>query len=225
MSPSNPTDPNRADTSPAGANPAEGPRRPRPGIRNGRVALVCVVVLAAMTGAAYAAVPLYRAFCQATGFAGTVSRATAAPGPVLDQRLIVRFDTNVRGLPWSFEPEQRRQSLRIGETGLAFFVVTNNSDKPLTGRAAYNVSPDLAGAYFHKIKCFCFDNQTIAAHTTMRFPVVYFVDPKFARDPDTKDYQDVTLSYTFFPVADPGAKPVQAPKTVQALGGTARAGL
>ena len=193
--------------------------------RNSRTVLICALVLVAMTGAAYAAVPLYRAFCQATGFAGTVSRATAAPGTVLDRRLIVRFDTNVRGLPWSFEPEQRRQSLRIGESGLAFFIVTNNSDKPLTGRAAYNVSPDLAGAYFHKIKCFCFDNQTIAPHTTMRFPVVYFVDPKFASDPDTKDYQDVTLSYTFFPVTTPGPKPVQTAKTVQALGGTAGAGL
>ena len=200
-------------------------------MRNGRVALVCAVVLVAMAGAAYAAVPLYRAFCQATGFAGTVSRAKSAPGAVLDRSLVVRFDTNVRGLPWSFAPEQRRQSLRIGETGLAFFTVTNNSDKPLTGRAAYNVSPDLAGAYFHKIKCFCFDNQTIAAHTTMRFPVVYFVDPKFASDPDTKDYQDVTLSYTFFPVTIPDPKPVQpiktvqAAKTVQALGGTGGAGL
>jgi cytochrome c oxidase assembly protein subunit 11 len=159
-----------------------------------------VAVLAAMTGAAYAAVPLYRAFCQATGFAGTVSRAPAAPGLVLERRLIVRFDTNVRGLPWRFTPDERRQSLRIGETGLAFFTVTNNADRPLTGRAAYNISPDLAGAYFHKIKCFCFDDQTIQAHATMRFPVVYFVDPKFAADPDTRDDQDLTLSYTFYPV-------------------------
>ena len=183
--------------------------------RNTRTVLICAVVLVAMTGAAYAAVPLYRVFCQATGFAGTVSRATAAPKTVLDRSLIVRFDTNVRGLPWSFQPEQRRQSLRIGQSGLAFFIVTNNGDAPLTGRAAYNVSPDLAGAYFHKLKCFCFDDQTIPAHTTMRFPVVYFVDPKFASDPDTKDYSDVTLSYTFYPVIKSNPKPVQA------LGGTA----
>lgn len=186
MSPSSPDKPTR--------------RQAGSGARNRRLALVCVAVLAAMTGAAYAAVPLYRAFCQATGFAGTVSRAKAAPGLVLERRLIVQFDTNVRGLPWRFTPDERRQSLRIGETGLAFFTVTNNADRPLTGRAAYNVSPDLAGAYFHKIKCFCFDDQTIQAHATMRFPVVYFVDPKFASDPDTRDDQDVTLSYTFYPV-------------------------
>ena len=184
-------------------SPTDG-KKASPGARNARIVVICAVVLVAMTGAAYAAVPLYRVFCQATGFAGTVSRATAAPTTILAQRLRVRFDTNVRGLPWTFAPETREQSIRLGESGLAFFTVTNNGDKPLTGRAAYNVSPDLAGAYFHKIRCFCFDDQTIPAHTTMRFPVVYFVDPKFAADPDTKGYQDVTLSYTFYPVAKPG---------------------
>jgi cytochrome c oxidase assembly protein subunit 11 len=206
------------------------PNRTEPGagMRNLRTAAICAVVLAAMTGAAYAAVPLYRAFCQATGFAGTVSRATSAPKTVLDRTILVRFDTNVRGLPWRFEPEERQQTLRIGASGLAFFTVTNDSDRPLTGRAAYNVSPDLAGAYFHKIRCFCFDDQTIAAHTTMRFPVVYFVDPKFASDPDTRNDQDVTLSYTFYPVAPAklaqAARPAPS-KLAQALGGNARAGL
>lgn len=179
-------------------------RKPRAGLANARVVLICAVVFVTMTGAAYAAVPLYRAFCQATGFAGTVSRAKSAPATMLARTLGVRFDTNVRGLPWTFTPEQREQTIHIGQSGLAFFIVTNNGDKPLTGRAAYNVSPDLAGAYFHKIRCFCFDNQTIPAHTTMRFPVVYFVDPKFVDDPDTRNDQDVTLSYTFYPVAKPG---------------------
>jgi|SRR5581483_1045485 len=200
MSPMRPTDPSAAST---------------PARRNGRVALICVVVLAVMTGAAFAAVPLYREFCQRTGYAGTVRKAKAAPGKVLDRRLTISFDTNVRGLPWTFTPDQRSQSVRIGDTGLAFFTVTNNSDKPLTGRAAYNVAPDLAGAYFEKLRCFCFDDQTIAAHATMHFPVVYFVDPKYASDPDTKGTSDVTLSYTFYPVQKPG------PKTAQALGGTA----
>jgi cytochrome c oxidase assembly protein subunit 11 len=172
--------------------------------RNSLVVVICAVVLTAMTGAAFAAVPFYRAFCQATGFAGAVGRAKAAPTTVLNQRLNVRFDTNVRGLPWTFTPDQQEQTIRLGASGLAFFTVTNNSDKAETGRAAYNVSPDLAGAYFHKIRCFCFNDQTIPAHTTMHFPVVYFVDPKFANDPDTKGYQDVTLSYTFFPVAKQG---------------------
>jgi cytochrome c oxidase assembly protein subunit 11 len=187
--------------------------------RNAQVALACVVVLVAMTGAAFAAVPLYRMFCQSTGFGGAVPRASKAPGVVLDRKLTVGFDTNVRGLPWTFNPVQTSQTLNIGETGLAFFTVTNNADNPLTGRAAYNVSPDQAGAYFRKLQCFCFNDQTIAAHTTMRFPVIYFVDPKFATDVDTKDFTNVTLSYTFFPVASP------ATKTARGLGGAGGAGL
>ena len=195
--------------------PASEPR-PR---RNAPIVLACVVLFAAMTGAAFAAVPLYRIFCQTTGFGGAVPRASRAPGLVLDQKLTVGFDTNVRGLPWTFKPVQPNQTLKIGETGLAFFTVTNNADTPLTGHAAYNVSPDQAGAYFRKLQCFCFTDQTIAAHTTMKFPVVYFVDPKFASDPDTKDFTNVTLSYTFFPVVPPPTK------TARGLGGSGVAGL
>ncbi|MBV9509609.1 MAG: cytochrome c oxidase assembly protein [Caulobacteraceae bacterium] len=170
--------------------------------RNTRVALWCVAVLIAMTAAGFAAVPLYRAFCQSTGFGGTISRATRGPmGAPLAQTVRISFDANVRGLPWRFTPDQTRQSLHIGATGLAFFTVTNPSDRPWTGRAVYNVTPDQAGAYFHKLQCFCFSSQTIPAHATVRFPVVYFVDPQFAADPDTKDFSDVTLSYTFYPAA------------------------
>jgi cytochrome c oxidase assembly protein subunit 11 len=183
------------------------------------VALACVAVLVAMTGAAFAAVPLYRIFCQSTGFAGAVPRASRAPGVILARKLTVGFDTNVRGLPWSFAPVQTSQTLNLGDTGLAFFTVTNNGDTPLTGRAAYNVTPDQAGAYFRKLQCFCFNDQTIPAHTTERFPVVYFVDPKFASDPDTKDFTNVTLSYTFFPASPPPTK------TAQGLGGSGAAGL
>jgi cytochrome c oxidase assembly protein subunit 11 len=190
---------------------------------NGRVALICTAVFVAMTGAAFAAVPLYRAFCQSTGFAGAIPRAKAAPGVVLARRLMVSFDTNVRGLPWTFTAEQRSQSLRIGDTGLAFFEVANTGDHPLTGRAVYNVSPDQAGAYVRKLQCFCFSDQTIPAHTTVRFPVVYFVDPGFASDPDTKGFGDITLSYTFFPA--PAATAKLAPKLAQPLGGPAGAGL
>jgi len=195
--------------------PGSDPRRHS----NGRIVLACVVLLAVMTGAAFAAVPLYRMFCQRTGFGGTISRAERAPGVVLDRKLTVGFDTNVRGLPWTFKPVQTSQTLNLGATGLAFFTVTNNSDQPLTGRAAYNVSPDQAGPYFRKLQCFCFNDQTIAPHTTMKFPVVYFVDPKFATDPDTKGFTDVTLSYTFFPAPKPAAK------TAQGLGGAGGAGL
>ena len=190
---------------------------------NGRVALICAAVFVVMTGAAFAAAPLYRAFCQTTGFGGAIPRAKTAPGVVLTRRLTVSFDTNVRGLPWTFKAEQRSQSLRLGDTGLAFFEVANTSDRPLTGRAVYNVTPDQAGAYVRKLQCFCFNDQTIPAHATVRFPVVYFVDPGFAADPDTKGFGDVTLSYTFFPAPTATAK--LAPKVVQPLGGSARAGL
>ena len=114
-------------------------------------------------------------------------------------------------------PEQGgpRQTLRVGETGLAFFTVTNRSDQALTGRASYNVSPDQAGAYMRKLQCFCFNDQTIPAHTTVKFPVLYFIDPGFASDPDTKGFTDIVLSYTFFP----------APKPTQPLGGSGQARL
>jgi cytochrome c oxidase assembly protein subunit 11 len=174
------------------------PGHPRPGA-NTRIVVICAIVLIAMTGASFAAVPLYHAFCQTTGFAGAVPRARKAPGTILNRKLTVSFDTHVRGLPWTFVPLQNRQTLNLGQTGLAFFTVTNNADEPRTGRAAYNVSPDTAGAYFRKIQCFCFNDQTIAAHASVKFPVVYFVDPKFATDPDTKDFTDIALSYTFFP--------------------------
>jgi cytochrome c oxidase assembly protein subunit 11 len=158
-----------------------------------------------MVGAAFAAVPAYRAFCQVTGYAGTIRRAQAAPDKLSDQKLTVSFDTNVRGLPWDFAPEQRSQSLRIGETKLAVFKVTNHADHPVTARAVFNVSPDSAGAYFRKLQCFCFSDQTIGAGQTVEMPVLYFVDPKFTQDINTKGLTDVTLSYTFFPAVD--AKP------------------
>ena len=191
--------------------------------KNTRVALYCVAVLALMTAAGFASVPLYRIFCQQTGFGGTVSRVTKGPtGVALAQKLTVTFDTNVRGLPWAFTPDQGSQTINVGRTGLAFFTVTNRSDQPVTGHATYNVTPEQAGAYFHKLQCFCFTDQTIAAHTTIRFPVVYFVDPQFASDPDTKSFSDVTLSYTFFPAVKAQAN---AAKAVPALGGRPGAAL
>ena len=174
------------------------------GSRN-RIALICAVVAVALTGAAFAAVPLYKAFCQATGFGGAVPRAYKAPGQALDQTLTVYFDTTVRGLPWSFRALQRSQVVKVGGTNVAYFEVVNNSDQPLTGRAAYNVTPDQAGAYFRKLQCFCFSDQTIAAGQTVEMPVLYFVDPKYAQDFETKNAKEVTLSYTFYPAVD--AKP------------------
>ena len=167
--------------------------------RNVSLALLCGVIFGCMVGAAFAAVPLYRAFCQATGFNGTVRRASAAPGEISDRTVIVAFDTNVRGLAWDFAPNAPSQVAKLGDSKLAFFKVTNTSDQPLTGRAVYNVSPESAGPFFSKLECFCFKNQTLAPHQTAEFPVVYFVDPRFGQDDDTRGIKQITLSYTFFP--------------------------
>ena len=197
--------------------------------RNAKVGMICAIGFVAMIGAAYASVPLYKAFCQITGFDGTVRKAEVAPEKVLDRKLTIRFDANVRELPWKFTAEQTSQDIRIGETGLAFFKVTNNGDRPITGRAIYNVVPEAAGAYFQKLECFCFSDQTIAAGETIEFPVVYFVDPKFAEDFETKGKGEVTLSYTFFPSVETqrGEKRADASTTIHssALGVTAKAGL
>ena len=178
--------------------------------RNRVVAVLCLVTFFGMVGASFAAVPLYRAFCQATGFDGTVRRAAAAPKTVLDQQLTVRFDVNVRDLPWTFTTDQTSQTARLGETKLAMFRVTNNSDKPVTGRAVFNVVPEQAGTYFKKLECFCFSDQTLAAHQTVDMPVLYFVDPKYAKDFETRTSAEVTLSYTFYPAAD-APRPGKAP--------------
>ena len=155
-----------------------------------------------MVGMAYAAIPFYQAFCQLTGYGGTVRRVERAPTTVIDRKITVRFDANVRGLPWTFEPLQVSQTLNLGAAGLAFFTVTNNGDVPLTGRAAYNVVPESAGPYFLKTQCFCFSDQTVPPHTTEKFPVIYYVEPAFASDPNTRTFQEITLSYTFFPAPD-----------------------
>jgi cytochrome c oxidase assembly protein subunit 11 len=170
--------------------------------RNLRLAAICAVTFFGMVGAAYAAVPIYRAFCQLTGFDGATRRAEAASTTVLDKRLTIRFDTNVHGLPWTFRALQTAQDVKIGETKLAFFTVTNNSDKPVTGRAVFNVVPEQAGTHFQKLQCFCFDDQTIGPRQTVEMPVLYFVDPEYATDFETKGKKEVTLSYTFYPATD-----------------------
>jgi cytochrome c oxidase assembly protein subunit 11 len=197
--------------------------------RNRRVGVICAAGFAAMVGAAYASVPLYKAFCQVTGYDGTVRKADAAPTQVLGKTLNIRFDANVRDLPWDFTALQTTQTVQIGETKVAVFRVTNHSDKPITGRAVFNVTPEQAGAYFEKLSCFCFTDQTIQAGQTVEMPVLYFVDPKYADDPDTKGKGEVTLSYTFYPAVD--AKPAgttakaSAAKPASGLGGPAAAGL
>ena len=191
--------------------------------RNTRVALICAAAFFGMVGAAYASVPLYRLFCQMTGFDGTVRKAELKPTRILDRKVTIRFDANVRTLPWDFSAEQTSQQVRIGDTGLAFFKVTNKGDKPMTGRALYNVVPEQAGPYFQKLECFCFSNQTIQPGQTVEFPVVYFVDPQYVDDVETKGKDEITLSYTFFPAVEGVDNKKQeastTPRIVQPLGG------
>lgn len=184
--------------------------------RKNAIALVCGVVVMAMTGAAFAAVPLYRVFCEVTGFDGTVRKAEAAPDEVLDRTVLIRFDTNVRDLPMTFRAEQVSQRVRIGETGIAYFDVTNTSDQPIHATAAYNVVPEYAGPYFQKLQCFCFDSQTIEPGETRQFPVQYFVAPEIATDRESRGVSEITLSYTFFPTQ--GLDPAAAPPTTGARG-------
>ena len=166
---------------------------------NARMAIVCSGVAVAMVGLAFASVPFYRAFCQATGFNGAVRRASFVPGQVSSHSVTVSFDTNVRALSWRFTPEQRSQDVRLGEQKLAFFRATNTGPTAVTGRALYNVTPEAAGPYFSKLECFCFKNQTIHPGETVEFPVVYYVDPRYAADRDAVSAGPITLSYTFYP--------------------------
>lgn len=178
--------------------------------RNRRTALSMAMFAAGMLGLGYAAVPLYDLFCRVTGFGGTTQRvdeAQAATIKVLDQKMSVRFDGNVdRGMPWKFGPEQVTQEVRIGQRTMAFYKARNNSDKPVTGVASFNVAPDIAGKYFNKVHCFCFNQQTLQPGQEVDMPVQYYVDPAILNDPDAKGIEQITLSYTFHVSADQPAK-------------------
>jgi cytochrome c oxidase assembly protein subunit 11 len=175
--------------------------------RHQRVALIVLGVVAGMVGLSFAAVPLYRLFCAATGFGGTTQVAHVAPSEPGKRVLTVRFDANVApGLPWQFAPETPSVSLRTGETKTIFYKVTNTSDRPVSATAAYNVSPDQAGSYFDKLACFCFAEQTLKAHETAEWPVVFFLDPALEQDETMKDVGAITLSYTFFASKNAPAK-------------------
>ena len=168
--------------------------------RNGRTVASLIGVVVLMGAGAWAAVPFYSWFCRTTGYGGTTGVAIVAPesDKVLEQTLRVHFDANVdKNLAWTFRPMQHEMSLRIGETGLAFYEAINNSDVPLTGTASYNVAPEAAGYYFDKIQCFCFTEQTLAPGERMEMPVSFFVDPEITQDVDTDRIRDITLSYTF----------------------------
>ena len=173
------------------------------------VAALCVAVVAGMVGLAYASVPLYRMFCQVTGYAGTTQRAVAASASVSEQTVLVRFDANIApGLPWRFEAVTKPMTLKLGETAMATYRATSIASSPTIGTAAYNVVPDQAGVFFNKLACFCFTEQTLAAGQTVDMPVQFFVDPAMALDSDGRRIKEITLSYTFFPVATAAKKGV-----------------
>ncbi len=186
-----------------------------PPSRRDRIVAASVALTAAlMLGAAFAAVPLYRLFCQVTGYGGTTQVAEKAPTGRGKRSLEVRFDTNIaNGLAWSFVPEVPKVVVRTGETATVFFKVTNNSNEQVTAQAGYNVSPDQVGSYFDKINCFCFSEQTLGPKETAEMPVVFFLDPALEKDETMANVEGVTLSYTFYPVkSSPVASAAQAPK-------------
>ena len=174
--------------------------------RNLNVLMVLVGVVAGMTGLAYASVPLYRLFCEVTGFGGTPQRAAVVPTEISDRTVRVTFTADVAaGLGWKFQPLQHNLQLKVGDHKLAFYVAENLESKPVTGRATFNVSPDVYGPYFSKIECFCFTEQTLQPGQRVEMPVSFFIDPAMLDDPALNKLNDVTLSYTFFRSAADGA--------------------
>jgi cytochrome c oxidase assembly protein subunit 11 len=196
----------------AGQKPAARDRA-RGGVgRDAMVGSIAGLFAVLMVGAAYAAVPFYNWFCRTTGFNGTTQVATSAPSSApLARKIAVRFDSNVAGgLPWKFEPEQTEIELRIGEVATVYYTVTNQSARTTTGQAAYNVAPLTVGAYFQKINCFCFTEQTMAPGEKREMPVVFYVDPALVGDHDNDGLNTITLSYTFYPVRNPAPQPLAA---------------
>ncbi len=173
--------------------------------RNLPVAWILVGVVVLMVGAAYAAVPLYSIFCKVTGYGGTTQRAAANAKGIIDREMTVRFDSNITaGIPWTIIPASPITA-KIGSIETIDFVAHNNASTPVTGQATFNVTPDATGAYFNKIQCFCFTQQTLQPGETVHMPVVFFVDPDIAKDHDLDTIRDITLSYTFYAVAKQGS--------------------
>lgn len=167
--------------------------------KNARLGLTVLGVVFLMVGLAYASVPLYKLFCSVTGFGGTTQVAQNLPGNVLERTVTVKFNAETnRNLAWEFEPEQREIKVRLGQRGLTAYFAHNKLSTPSTGMAVYNVTPLKAGKYFHKIECFCFNEQTLAPTERVNMPVMFFVDPSMADDPAMDDVTEITLSYTFF---------------------------
>lgn len=171
-----------------------------PDHRNRNTVIFICAILAGMTGLAFASVPLYRLFCQKTGYGGATQVAIAPIGDVRDRYIRVQFNADVNpALPWRFVPMQKEMLVRVGESALAYYEAENLSDHDIKGMAVYNVTPDKAGIYFNKVECFCFIEQTLPPRKTVQMPVSFFIDPKFADDYNVDDITTITLSYTFFP--------------------------
>ena len=180
--------------------------------QNRVIAAACVAFFGGMVGMAYASVPLYQLFCQMTGYGGTTQRVEQYSDRVLDRKITVRFDANVSGsLAWDFRPAQRDVTMDIGETVQVSYKATNPFDRPASGRATFNVTPEIAGSYFNKVECFCFTDTTLKPGETLDMPVVFYVDPDIVDQPELKDVKTITLSYTFFPT---DGEPVAANKAV-----------
>jgi cytochrome c oxidase assembly protein subunit 11 len=174
--------------------------------RNARVVLLSLGLFAAMSGLVVASVPLYRLFCQVTGYGGTTRTAVAAPDAVPGTAITVRLDANVNaGLPWRFFAEKRQVTLALGEIATMVYRAENLSDEPVVGTATFNVTPFAAGPYFNKIQCFCFVEQRLGPGASAELPVTFFVDPAILEDPEAKHLRTITLSYTFFRTPDEGA--------------------
>lgn len=170
--------------------------------KNRRSAMMAALMGLGMLGMGYAAVPLYEIFCRVTGYGGTTQRADAATAATVQSTsrvMSIRFDSNVNSaLPWTFKPENPVDRVSVGAKDMAIYLATNESTEPVVGTATFNVTPVQAGQYFHKVQCFCFTEQLLKPGETMRMPVLYYVDPAILEDPETRDIEEITLSYTFY---------------------------
>lgn len=184
--------------------------------RNRRVGLYALIGALAMLGLGYAAVPLYDLFCRVTGFGGTTQRATEQEADLAERlaasaggkTVSIRFDASTAGdMPWTFAPERTTDTVAIGARDLAFYTARNDSGVPITGTATFNVEPEQVGKYFNKVQCFCFTEQTLAPGQEVRMPVLFFVDPAILDDPNARNVQQITLSYTFHKANAPRKDP------------------
>lgn len=185
--------------------------------KNLKTGLIFLAVAIGMLGVGYAAVPLYRLFCQVTGFGGTTQVASESDAALAERFALsgatkpisIRFDANTApGVPWAFEPEQLTQKAQIGQRQLAIYTARNDSDVPVTGTATFNVEPEQAGIHFNKIQCFCFTEQTLQPGEEVRMPVLYFIDPNALDDANMQGVEQITLSYTFHKAPEqPAATP------------------